>query len=551
MHKQILTAILIFFTLIQTTQAAQHAMVVTDQHLATDVGVSILKQGGNAIDAAVAVGYALAVVDPCCGNIGGGGFMTLHLANNQNIIINFRERAPLTAQKDMFLDKNGNIIPNKSNHGYTSVATPGTVMGLEYALKKYGTLPRERIMSPAIELAEKGFTLTPGDIKILTQNTNELKKQANVAAIFLKNGRPYKVGDRLVQTDLANSLKQIAEQGSDAFYQGDIANTIVQASQDHGGLLSLIDFVDYSVETMKPITCTYHGYTIISAPPPSSGGIALCEMLNILELDQLKNHSAQSTHDIVEAMRYAFYDRNNQISDPDFVKVDVSSLTSKAYAKKIHDKIPEFKASTSLPSITPTTEGQHTTHYSIVDSAGNAVSVTYTLNSLFGAAIIAGDTGILLNNSMDDFSKKPGSTNQFGLVENKNNLVQPGKRPLSSMTPTILLDKNKVLMVIGSPGGPRIITSTLLTILNVLDFKMDIQSAVNARRYHHQWLPDSIDIEANAFTPSLQKDLTQRGYRFTPQADWGAVEAIYIAPNSHIIEGANDKRRPAGLALGY
>ncbi len=532
---------------------AKQGMVVSEQHLASRVGVDILRAGGNAIDAAVAVGYALAVVDPCCGNIGGGGMMTIHLANGKNIFLNFRERAPLSAKADMYLDKTGNIIPEKSTLGYLAVAVPGTVLGLETALKKYGTMSRQQIMQPAIKLAEEGFILQPGDINLLSAYISNFRKQPNIAAIFLKYSQSYKVGERLVQKDLANTLKEIANKGSDVFYKGSIATSIVNASQKNSGILSLNDFANYYVEEFNPVFCSYHGYTIISSPPPSSGGVTLCEMLNILEDYPLKYfgyHTPRSTYFILEAMRYAYFDRNFQLGDPDFVNNPVQKLISKEYAAQIRKKI---NAVQKIPSTqyTEPTEGVNTTHYSVMDKWGNAVSVTYTLNSYFGAKVIAGNTGFFLNDEMDDFSSKPGSKNQFGLVQGSKNSIAPGKRPLSSMTPTIVLKNNHVVMILGSPGGPRITTAVLETLLNVLDYGMDIQSAVNASRFHFQGIPDSVDIEPLTFSSFTLATLSTLGYHFMTHDPWGAVEAIYYNPITNIMYGANDIRRPAGSAGGY
>lgn len=550
----LLTLIIISFKSIAAVQpiSAKQGMVVTEQHLASQVGADILRAGGNAIDAAVAVGYALAVVNPCCGNIGGGGFMTLHLANGKNVIINFRERAPLAAKKDMYLDSKGNVIPDKSTTGYLAVGVPGTVMGLETALKNYGTMTRQQVIAPAIALAENGYILTPGDIKLLTLNTDNFKKQANIAAIFLKNGKPYQVGDRLIQKDLANTLKLISKNGTDVFYKGKIAQDIVSASKANGGILSLNDFSDYRIEELTPVYCTYHGYTIISVPPPSSGGVTLCEMLNILEAYPLKKlgaNSAQSIHYTVEAMRYAFADRNDKLGDPDFVSNPIQKLLSKNYAKQIRTQISPNHAGTS--NQINVHEGVNTTHYSIVDKFGNAVAVTYTLNSYYGAQVIADNTGFFLNDEMDDFTSKLNAPNKFGLIQGNQNSIQPGKRPLSSMTPTIITKNNQVVMVVGSPGGPRIITATLLTILNVFDYGMNIQEAVNAKRFHHQWLPNVIDTEPNAFSIDLISKLKTMSYQIHPQNPWGAVEAIYIDPTTKIIYGANDFRKPAGEAAGY
>ena len=557
---KIVVFIFSFLALCTLTSASEpvvstQAMVVTEQKLASQICVAILQAGGNAIDAAVAVGYALAVVNPCCGNIGGGGFMTLHLASGKDIFINFRERAPFAAKPDMYLNVDGKVIPQRSTQGYLSVAVPGTVLGLDSVLKEYGTMTREQVMSPAIKLAEEGYTLTLGDVELFHQFDKNFHNSPEVAAIFLNQGKSYQIGDVLVQKDLANSLKQIEEQGPDAFYKGKIAQAIVQASEAHGGILSLKDFSDYRIEEVAPVNCTYRGYDIVSAPPPSSGGTTICEILNILEAYPLKTmgyQSTQSTHYIVEAMRFAFFDRNNQLGDPDFINNPVAHLTDKKYAAQIRKKIKVFAATPSTElNMTPAHEGMNTTHYSIVDKAGNAVAVTYTLNSFFGAQEIAGNTGFFLNNEMDDFTAKPGAPNQFGLIQGENNKIEPGKRPLSAMAPTIVMRNHQPVMVIGSPGGPRIITATLLAMLNVIDFGMTIQQAVDAPRYHHQWLPDVIDIEAGMFPVDTMRELNRMGYSFANVNAYGAVEAIYIDPESRKIYGGSDKRRPAGAALGY
>lgn len=536
---------------------AKNGMVVSDQKLASQVGVKILQQGGNAIDAAVAVGYALAVVNPCCGNIGGGGFMLIHLADGENIFLNFREKAPQAASPAMYLDQKGNIIPDKSTYGYAAVGVPGTVMGLDTALKKYGTMTRQQVMRPAIELAEKGYVLSAGDITILSKGTKGFEKQKNVAAIFLKNNNPYQVGDRLVQKGLAKTLREISQSGVAAFYTGKIAKTIVTQSQINGGILTLDDFAQYKVEELMPVHCVYHGYTVISSPPPSSGGVALCEMLNIVEaysLQKLGFHSAQGSHYVIEAMRYAFADRNNKLGDPNFVKNPIQDLTSKEYAEKIRQQIMVDHATPSnvLPISAAPKEGENTTHYSIVDKFGNAVAVTYTINRFFGAYVIAGDTGFFLNDEMDDFTSKPGFPNQFGLVQGETNSIQPGKTPLSSMMPTMVMKNNQPMIVVGSPGGPRIISSVLLTILNMLDYGLDVQAAVDAPRFHHQWLPDVIDIEKPfVFSSDTTAILVKMGYHMKRHELWGAVEAIYIDPVTKAIYGGSDSRKSAGGAVGY
>jgi gamma-glutamyltranspeptidase/glutathione hydrolase len=532
---------------------AQHAMVVTEQRIASRIGIDILKAGGNAIDAAVAVGYALAVVNPCCGNIGGGGFMTIHFANGKNVFLNFREKAPLKAGKNMFLDKNGNVIKDATTKGYLAVAVPGTVMGLDTALARFGTMTRKQVMAPAIQLAEHGYIVTPFDAKWFSVYAHDFRQQPNVAAIFLKNGSPYQAGERLIQTDLANSLKLIAENGPDAFYKGYIARQIVQSSQANGGILTLKDFAQYSVELLSPLSCRYRGYTIISSPPPSSGGTTLCEMLNILENFPLSGsayHSAQSIHDIVEAMRYGFSDRNTKLGDPDFVKNPVELLISKTYAAAISEKIKTNKSIKSAPENIRLHEQTDTTHYSVIDSHGNAVSVTYTINGFFGSKVIADHTGFFLNDEMDDFAAKPGSVNNFNLMQSDPNSIAPGKRPLSSMTPTIVLKDGRVYMILGSPGGPRIITAVLLTLLNVIDYGMNIKQAADAPRFHYQGIPDAIDAEPAVFSPDLANKLMAMGYHITPQNTWAAIEAIVVSP-SGTLQGANDYRRPDGAALGY
>jgi gamma-glutamyltranspeptidase/glutathione hydrolase len=527
-------------------------MVVSEKKLASQVGIDILKAGGNAIDAAVAVGYALAVVDPCCGNIGGGGFMTIHLANGKNIFLNFREKAPLAAKKNMFLDEKGNVMPGKTTYGYLAVAVPGTVLGLDSVLKRYGTLSRAKVMAPAIKLAREGFIVTAFDVKLFTKYAKQFREQASVAKIFLKNGQPYQVGDRLIQTDLAKTLTLISQFGSNVFYKGQIADAVVKASKADGGMLTKKDFADYQVEESLPLTCYYRHHTIISAPPPSSGGVVLCEMLNILEnftLYPFSNRSSETSRTIIEAMRYAFHDRNTKVGDPNFVENPVDILISKNYAAELSKRIKAtyFNATSEKISRHELTD---TTHYSIIDSKGNAVAVTYTLNGFFGAKVIAGNTGFFLNDEMDDFTAKPGTANNFDLVQNDMNAISPGKRPLSSMTPTIVMRNGRVFMVLGSPGGPRIITSVLLTLLNVIDYGMSLKTAIDAPRFHYQGIPDAVDVEPFALPFLTTLQLEFRGYHFTRQPRWGAVEAILINAQGNVL-GANDYRRPDGAAIGY
>ena len=556
---------------------AEHGMVVSSQRIASEVGVDILKQGGNAVDAAVAVGYAMAVVNPCCGNLGGGGFATLHLADGRDAFLNFREKAPLASTETMYLDDHGEVIKGLSLKGYLAVAVPGTVMGLDTLLQKYGTLPRATVMAPAIRLAEEGFILDQGDADLLARGTESFAAEPNVAAIFLKDGKPLAAGDRLVQKDLAATLKQIVGQGPDAFYRGMIAEKVAAASAANGGILSERDFKDYTVTEDRPVHCSYRSYEIISAPPPSSGGTTICEILNILEgypIKELGWHSAQSIHYLVEAMRHAFVDRNFLLGDPAFVNNPLDLLLSEDYAGEIRAKIDPDKASTSQkvqPGVAPH-EGTETTHYSVVDDKGNAVSVTYTINAYFGAKVIAGDTGFFLNDEMDDFTIKPGVANLFGLVQGKANAIAPGKRPLSSMSPTIVTRDGKIFMVLGSPGGSRIITIVAQVILDVVEHGMTIQEAVNAPRIHHQWLPDEVAVEPFALSPDTRAKLEEMGYKIVEQSEWGAAEAILIGPAvaaadqtessgndamakrrpvPGLLYGGHDDRRPAGAVSGY
>jgi len=544
--------------------AAQHGMVVTAQHLATEVGVDILRKGGNAIDAAVAVGYALAVVYPAAGNLGGGGFMTVQLADGRKTFIDFREKAPLAATADMYLDRDGNVIKGMSTHGYISAGVPGTVAGLELARTRYGSLPRETLIAPSIKLAERGFVLDEGDVDSFSTTTEAFRKDESSSAIFLNHGAPFKVGDRLVQKDLAHSLQLIARGGADAFYKGPIAAAIVEASKHGHGILSSEDFAGYQPRELAPIECDYRGFHVVSAPPPSSGGVVICEMLNVLEgypLRELGFHSAQAVHYQIEAMRHAYVDRNSYLGDPDFVKNPVAHLLDKSYAASIRAVIDPTRAGISMaikPGVAPH-EGSNTTHYSIVDQAGNAVSVTYTLNTWFGAVVTADKTGILLNNEMDDFTVKIGVPNTFGLVQGEANAIAPGKRPLSSMSPTIVTRDGKPVLVVGTPGGSRIITVVLETILNVIDYDMNIQEAVDAPRFHQQWLPETTAVEDFALSPDTRALLQAMGHRFTGPQPRNHVAAILIgapalnvkARGTNIFYGANDPRMNSGLAAGY
>jgi len=544
----------------------ENGMVVTAQHLATEIGVDVLKKGGNAVDAAVAVGYALAVVYPNAGNIGGGGFMTIRLKDARTTFLDFRERAPLAATRTMYLDKDGNPVKGASLDGYLAIGVPGSVAGLEMAREKYGTISRQDLIAPAIALAKDGFVLNQGDAASFAGGADRLARDPAAAAIFLKkDGKPYGIGEKLVQPDLAASLSAISEKGPDAFYKGAIADAIVKASGARGGILAKADFEQYAVRELKPVTCSYRGYEIISSPPPSSGGVIICEILNVLEgypLSYLGTGSAETVHVMVEAMRHAYVDRNSALGDPDFVDNPVSKLLDKGYAKDIRDKIDPFRAGVSKDLMPKGFgESKETTHYSIIDKDGNAVAVTYTLNGSFGAGVVADGTGILLNNEMDDFTQKPGVPNLYGLVQGEANAIQPKKTPLSSMSPTVVTKDGKPFMVIGSPGGSRIITITLEAIVNVIDHGMNIQEAIDAPRIHHQWLPDTIYVEPFGLSPDTERLLAGMGYHLDlADQTWGQAAGILVGGKSLAeiekgggarYNGAIDSRAAPGEALGY
>lgn len=548
----------------QAPVAAENGMVVSAQHLATKVGVDVLKRGGNAIDSAVAVGYALAVVYPAAGNLGGGGFMTVQLADGRKTFFDFREKAPLAATANMYLDKDGNVIKGLSTNGHLAVGVPGTVSGLELAREKYGTMKRAALIAPSIKLAENGFVLEQGDIDMLATATADFRKDPVSGAIFLNKGEPFAVGQKLVQKDLAKTLKAISRNGTDGFYKGPVGAAIVASSQAGKGLITQADLDQYRTRELPPVECDYRGYHVVSAPPPSSGGVVICEMLNILEGYPLKDlgfRSAQSVHYQIEAMRHAYVDRNSYLGDPDFVKNPLDRLLDKDYAAKIRSVIDPAKAGISKdikPGVAPH-EGSNTTHYSIVDQWGNAVSVTYTLNDWFGAKVSAAKTGVLLNNEMDDFTSKVGVPNLYGLVQGEANAIGPGKRPLSSMSPTIMTKDGKPVFIVGTPGGSRIITVVLHTILNVVDYGMNVQEAVDAPRFHQQWLPDVTNVETFALSPDTRKILTDMGHNLGVPQPANHVAAIIVgAPSlggkpvgANRFYGANDPRRNTGLALGY
>jgi gamma-glutamyltranspeptidase/glutathione hydrolase len=535
---------------------ARNGMVASAQHLATKIGVDVLKQGGNAIDAAVAVGYALAVVHPCCGNIGGGGFMTVRLADGKVLFLDFREKAPLAATPNMMLDASGNVVKGRSTRTYLGVGVPGTVRGFDDALAKYGTMSLKQVLAPAIKLAADGYVLEPGDVRILNTSTDIFRDHANVAATFLNHGQPWKAGERLKQPELARTLELIAKEGTTAFYHGSIAAAVVKASQENNGLLTMKDFADYTVQWEQPVECGYHGYTIHSAPPPSSGGTTICETLQIIApypFAQWGHHSTKSVHYFVEAERRAFADRNTYLGDPAFVDNPVAKLISAEHAASLRATIKPDKATPSSEvqgSFGPY-QGTNTTHYSVVDSKGNAVAVTYTVNGYFGIKQIAGDTGFFLNNEMDDFTSKKNVPNQFGLIQGEANRIQGGKRPLSSMSPTIVTRDGKLFMVTGSPGGSTIISTTMESFLNVAEYGMDVKQAIAAPRIHMQWYPDEIFAEPGAFTATVQGQLEGMGYKIRPVRQMGDIAAIVVNPKTGMLESVNDPRYPAGAAAGY
>jgi len=536
---------------------ASHGMVVTTDALASRVGVEILRRGGNAVDAAVAVHFALAVVNPEAGNIGGGGFMVARLADGTTAALDFREKAPLAASRDMYLDEHGNVT-DASLVGALAVGVPGSVMGMWRAHERFGSLPWSDLLEPAIGLAE-GFDVQPRFLRSLDATMAEaLSKFPASAAQFLpRDGRPPQVGDTLRQPELAGTLRRIRDHGADGFYRGRTAELIVAEMRRGGGIITLEDLASYDAAWRDPIRFTYRGHTVISMPPSSSGGVTMAEIANILERYDLASmpwHGAEMVHLYVEAFRRAYADRNFYLADPDFVKMPLERLISPAYAAERASSISLDRATPSAevgPGLEGPREGQNTTHYSIVDSAGNAVAVTTTLNSWYGSKVTVTGAGFVLNNEMDDFSAKPGTPNQFGLVQGENNAIEPGKRMLSAMTPTLVLDpQGKLRIVTGTPGGATIITTVFQTISNVLDYGMNVVQAVNAPRIHHQHLPDQIYYEHAGLEPVTTQALRAMGYTLMErQGVSGDVQMIVVLPDG-TLSGWSDPRR-GGKAAGY
>lgn len=543
---------------------APHAIVASVHELASRAGVEMMQAGGNAVDAAVATGFALAVVHPQAGNIGGGGFLLLRTATGETHFIDFREKAPAAATENMYLDAQGNVIPDMSVVGYKSVGVPGSVAGLVYAEKKYGKLTLEKVIAPAIRLAREGFPLAYEDAHDLRDE--DLARFADSHRIFQRDGKLYQPGEILKQPELAHTLERIAKNPDD-FYHGALARELAAAIQKGGGLITAADLAAYEVKEREPVRGTYRGYDIIGAPPPSSGGTTLIEILNILEgfdLAKTGNRSAETIHLTAEAFRRAFFDRTDFLGDPDFANIPVPQLIDKKYAAAWRASIDPNHASVSNELKRPPFEGlervaqsrpfalhepENTTHYSVVDAEGNAVAVTTTLNDSFGSRVTAEGLGFLLNDEMDDFASKQGVPNSYGLIQGPANAIGPGKRPLSAMTPTIVLKDGKLFLVLGSPGGPTIITTVANILMGVVDFGLDIQEAVNAPRFHHQWLPDQIDVE-DRLSPDTMNLLRSKGHKLDAHHFWGDGECIMVDPKTGERLGASDGRNN-GKAVGY
>jgi gamma-glutamyltranspeptidase/glutathione hydrolase len=558
MNKNRLIALFLLFSLLICLATAfdkdtspSESVVVSYDDRASRIGTEIMKQGGNAVDAAIAVGLALAVVHPAAGNIGGGGFMVIYLSDQaQATMVDYREMAPAKATRDMFLNEKGEIDQELSYLGYLASGVPGTIAGFYLAHQRYGSLPWSKLVQPAIKLAEEGFIVDARLAKSLKESAKNLSKFPSTKKIFFKEERPYKEGERLIQPDLAKTLKLIASKGKDGFYRGEVAQLIAKTMKDNGGIITEEDLAGYKAIIRKPLSGWYRGYQIIAPPPPSSGGAAVIEMLNILEgynLPQFEPQSPETIHLIAEAMKLAYYDRARYLGDPAYVSMDLKELTSKSYASKLRNKIDLDKA---LPSrelgkaVLNVSESDATTHYSVIDPQGNAVSNTYTINSWFGNHAVVEGAGFLLNDEMSDFNLKTSLTDDKGNIGTWPNLIEPHKRMLSSMTPVIVLKDGKPYLVTGSPGGRRIINTVLLMILNVIDFQMPIEEAVKFPRFHHQWMPDNISFEKDAISEDVINRLKALGHEVI-MTDYyqGNAHSIYIDPETGRYHGVVDKRR--------
>ncbi len=534
---------------------ASSGMVVSASPFASDVGRGILQSGGNAVDAAIATGFALAVTHPAAGNIGGGGFMVIRFPDGSATTFDFREKAPLKSHPSMFLDDQGNYSRTIHHNSHIAVGVPGTVAGFAKAHERYGGIAWERLVHPSVGLASDGFELSPRLASSLESLLPRFEKYPASIAVFSKYGEPFQPGDTLRQPDLALTLARIRDQGRDGFYRGETARWIALEMKRHGGLITMEDLGRYEAVERRPIRGTYRGYDIITMPPPSSGGIALVQMLNILEgydLASMGHNSADYIHILTEAMRRAFRDRASMVADADFADVPVAHLTSKAYADELRAGIRSGSAGASTPTdVDQAYESPETTHYSVVDANGMAVSVTYTLEAGYGSKIVVPGAGFLLNNEMGDFNAKPGLTDTTGLIGTQPNLARPEQRMLSSMTPSIVARDGRLVAVIGSPGGRTIINTVLQVALNVMDFDMGIQAAVDATRMHHQWLPDLILVEADGITADTQRRLEEMGYQVIVRGSQGRANSIMIDPVTGQRIGAPDSRNGDSAARGY
>ncbi len=545
-------------------------MVVTIQHDATDVGVEVLKAGGNAVDAAVAVGFALAVTLPMAGNLGGGGFMLVRMKSGEAHFLDYREKAPAAASADMYLDAAKNVVPHLSTVGYKAIGVPGTVAGLVYAEKTYGRLTLKQVMAPAIRLAGEGYVLSAEECHYMALTAVDPFPESR--RIFHRDGNLYKEGERFTQPELAATLRRIAAEPDD-FYHGQIASRMAEFLQKNGGLITREDLGAYKVADRKPLTGSYRGYDIVTAPPPSSGGIVLLESLNILsgyDLAKMGDRSPEQVHYLTETFRRSYMDRNEYLGDPDFVTMPLKQMADPAYAAAWRRTIDPVKPTPSKDLVRPAGflpappvevaghESTETTHFSVMDKDGNAVSSTYTLNGLFGSGVTVPGLGFLMNNEMDDFAAKTGAPNMFGLLQGPANAIAPGKRPLSSMTPTMVLKDGKVLLVLGSPGGSTIITTVTNNIVSIFDNGLNVQQAADAPRFHMQYMPDRIDVEKK-FPVPVAEELKKIGYAVNRAGDfdeknpgvWGDSEMIYVDPKTGELLGADDQRHHFGKAAGY
>ncbi len=538
--------------------SGKNGMVVSASKYASRVGIYILKEGGNAVDAAVAVAFTLAVTYPQAGNIGGGGFMLIRTKDSVITSIDFREKAPSSSSKNMYLDEKGNFVPEKSQFGHLSCGVPGSVAGLLFALEKYGTMKRDKILDPAIDYAENGFEIEPEFAESLNANYDDFNEFPSTKKIFTKKGLKFSAGESFYQKDLANTLKLIRDNGRDGFYSGVTADLIENEMKSGGGLITKEDLANYQPIERKVLSTNYKGYDVYSMAPPSSGGVALITLLNMMELELVPEiintvDYAYFQHVMIESMKRVYADRSEYLGDPDFFNVPVQDLISKKYARELKKQIKDFStpASEIKPGLeTFYKESDQTTHFSIIDKDGNMVSLTTTLNNTYGSFVVVDGAGFLLNDEMDDFASKPGEPNMFGLIGSEANSIQPNKRMLSSMTPTIILKDSKPFMILGSPGGGKIITTVFQTILNVIDFKLPLNEAIDKPRFHHQWLPEYVQFEAGAFDSAVASRLVSMGHMLQPVSDFGRVEAVLIDWKEHTYYGHSD-RRGYGKAIGY